>query len=88
MQVVNTTINRTVVTNYYGNTNVRDVTYANQQVPGAVIAVLAAAFAQSRPVNRETVRVSRDMMARAPVAAVAPIAPVHASVIGPAARAS
>jgi hypothetical protein len=80
----NTVINQADVASYYGNRNV-NVTYANQQIPGAVIAVLAAAFAQSRPVARETVRVSREMVARAPAAAVAPVAPVQASVVGPAA---
>jgi hypothetical protein len=84
VNVSNTVVNRTVVTQYYGNASPANVTYANQQVPGAVIAVLAAAFAQSRPVAKETVRASRDMLARAPVVAVAPVAPVHASVVGPA----
>ncbi|MBA3774648.1 MAG: FecR domain-containing protein, partial [Ramlibacter sp.] len=78
----NTVITQVNVTNYYDNRNVGNVTYANQQVPGAVVAMLAAAFAQSRPVARETVRVNREMVARAPVAAVAPVAPVQASVVG------
>lgn len=84
----NTVITQVHITNVYNNVNVTSVTYANQQVPGAVVAVLAAAFVQSRPVARETVRVSREMVARAPVAAVAPVAPVRASVVGPAAAPS
>jgi hypothetical protein len=84
----NTVVNRTVVTNVYNNTNVTNITYANQQIPGAVVAVLAAAFSQSRPVARETVRVTREMAASAPAVAVAPVAPAHASVVGPAAAPS
>jgi hypothetical protein len=78
----NTVINRTNITNVYSNTNVTNITYANQQVPGAVVAVLAAAFAQSRPVGRETVRVNQQMISRAPVTVAAPVAPSHASVVG------
>ena len=84
----NTAITQVNVTNVYNNTNVTNVTYANQQVPGAVVAMLAAAFVQSRPVARETVRVNSEVVARAPVAAVAPVAPVQASVVGPAAAPS
>jgi hypothetical protein len=84
----NTAINRTVVTTYYGNPNPPRVTYMNQAVPGAVIAVLAAAFAQSRPVHRETVTVTRDMITSAPARAVPRIAPVQASVLGAAAAPS
>src|SRR6185369_10558356 len=84
----NTVVNRTVVINVYNSANVMNVTYANQQIPGAVVAVLAAAFAQSRPVARETVRVTREMVASAPALAVAPVAPAHASVVGPAAAPS
>ena len=78
----NTVINRTNITNVYSNMNVTNITYANQQIPGAVVAVLAAAFAQSRPVGKETVRVNQQMIARAPVTVAAPVAPVHASVVG------
>ena len=78
----NTVINRTNITNVYSNTNVTNITYVNQQVPGAVVAVPAAAFVQSRPVARETVRVNQQMIARAPVVVAAPVAPVHASVVG------
>jgi hypothetical protein len=78
----NTAIDRTRVTNLYNTTNVTNVTYVNQQVPGAVVAMLAVAFAQSRPVAKESVRVTRDMAVSAPATVVAPIAPVHASVVG------
>ena len=35
----NTTVNNTTITNVYKNVNVTNVTYVNQQVPGAVIAM-------------------------------------------------
>jgi hypothetical protein len=78
----NTGINRTNITNVYNNTNVSNITYVNQQVPGAIVAVPAAAFVQSRPVAKEAVRVNQQMIARAPVVAAVPVAPVHASLVG------
>ncbi|MEO7391015.1 MAG: DUF6600 domain-containing protein [Ramlibacter sp.] len=78
----NAVIDRTVVTNLYNNTGA-NVTYANQQIPGALVAVLAAAFSQSRPVARETVRMSQEAVQSARAIAVAPVAPVQASVVGP-----
>jgi hypothetical protein len=83
----NTVVNNTVVTTIYNNRDNREqanVSYSNRQVPGAVVAVLAAVFAQSRPVARETVQMNRDAIARAQITAVAPVAPVHASIAGPA----
>ena len=53
----NTVINTTVINNYYNNTNVTNVVYANRQVPGAVVAVPTTAFVQSQPVSRAAVRV-------------------------------
>ncbi|ABE46215.1 DUF6600 domain-containing protein [Polaromonas sp. JS666] len=81
----NTIINTTNITNVYNNTNVTNVVYVNQQVPGAVVAVPTTAFVQSRPVAREAVRVTQDMVATSPVMAVAPLAPVRTSVLGAAA---
>ena len=78
----NTVINTTNITNVYNNTNVTKVVYVNQQVQGAVVAVPTAAFVQSRPVAKESVRVSQERAASTPVVALAPIAPVKASVIG------
>ena len=77
-----TVINTVNITNVYNNTNITNVTYVNQHVPGAVVAVPAAAFVQSRPVARESVRVTRDMATAAPVMAVVPFAPVRSSVLG------
>ena len=78
----NTIVNTTVINNYYNNTNVTNVVYANRQVPGAVIAVPTTVFAQSQPVSRSVVRVREEAIARAPVAVVPAIAPTERSVRG------
>jgi hypothetical protein len=78
----NTVINTSVVNNYYNNTNVTNVMYANRQVPGAVVAVPTNVFIQSQPVSRSAVRVTRDVYANAPVVAVAAVAPTQRSVRG------
>jgi hypothetical protein len=87
VNVSNTVINNTVINNYYNNTNVTNVVYANRRVPGAVIAVPATTFVQSQPVSRSAVRVSEDMMVKAPVTVVPHMAPTEKSVRGNAAQA-
>jgi hypothetical protein len=82
----NTVISNTVINNYYNNTNVTNVVYANRQVPGAIVAVPSAAFVQSQQVGRSAVRVTEQMVASAPVAVVAPVAPTQSSVRGAAAQ--
>ena len=84
----NTTINTTNITNVYNNVNVTNVTYVNQQVPGAIVAVPSTAFVQSQPVGRTAVRLSKEAIAKAPVTAVAAVAPVQVSVRGAAAPGS
>ena len=78
----NTTVNNTTITNVYNNTRVTNVTYVNQRVPGAVIAVPATAFAQSHPVAKAAIPVSKEAIAKAPVTPVASVAPVQTSVRG------
>jgi hypothetical protein len=82
----NTVINNTVINNYYDNSNVTNIVYANRHVEGAVVAVPATAFVQSQPVSRSAVRISRDMIARTPVAAAPSLAPTERSVRGAAAQ--
>ena len=77
----NTVISNTVINNTYNNINVTNV-YANQRVPGAVVAVPTTAFVQSQPVSRTAVRVSQDVMVRAPVTVVPVVAPTERSVRG------
>ncbi len=79
----NTVVNNTVVN--YSTTNITNVIYANQQVPGAVIAVPTTTFVQAQPVSRAAVRVSQQALASAAVAAVAAVVPTDKSVRGAAA---
>ena len=81
----NTVVNATVVRNTYNNIQVGNVVYANRQVTGAVVAVPASAFVQSLPVAKAARPMPREVVAGAPVAAAAPLAPSHKSVRGAAA---
>jgi len=82
----NTVISNTVINNTYNNINVTNVVYANQRVPGAVVAVPTAAFVQSQPVSRTVVQVSQEVVVRAPVTVVPVTAPTERSVRGNAAE--
>lgn len=82
VNVTNTVINTTNITNVYNNRGTTNVRYMNQQVPGAVIAVPTAAFVASQPVARTALRVPQAELVRAPVNAVAVIAPTPVSVRG------
>ncbi|MEP7157265.1 MAG: DUF6600 domain-containing protein, partial [Betaproteobacteria bacterium] len=75
----NTVVNTTVINNYYNNTNVTNVVYANR---ARVIAVPTATFVQSQPVNRAAVPVSRESHGNVSVAFAAPVAPTQQSVRG------
>ena len=85
------------VTNVYNTTNVTNITntttiinnpsatrvvYANQQVPGAVVAMPAQAFAQSQPVAKAAVAVPKEAAAKTPAAPAPAVAPVQQSVQG------
>ena len=80
----NAHVDRQAVTSYYDNRSA-NVTYANQQVPGAIIAMLAAAFSQSQPVARQTLRIAEHSGTRTLVMAAPPVVPQQVSVVGPAA---
>jgi hypothetical protein len=82
----NTVINTTVINNYYNNTNVTNVVYANRKVRGAVVAVPTTAFARSQPVSAAAVQVSQNVIASGPVEFVPPVVPTQTSVRGAAAR--
>lgn len=80
VNVTNTTVNTTVVNNYYNNvvvnkTNVTNVTYVNQRVPGAVTATSTQAFTTAQPVARNVVRVDERQIANAQVTARTPTLP-------------
>ena len=82
INISNTSVNTTVINNYYNNSNVTNVVYANREVAGAIIAVPTTTFVQSQPVSRAAVRVTREMVASAPLAIAAAIAPTQNSVRG------
>jgi len=82
----NTVVNNTVINNTYNNINVTNVVYANQRIPGAVVAVPTTAFVQSQPVSQATVRVSQEVMVKAPVTVLPQLAPTEKSVRGNAAQ--
>jgi hypothetical protein len=93
VNVSNTTVNTTVVNNYYNttvvnrnvtvNNNVTNVHYMNQGVTGAVTATSPQAFTSAQPVSRNLVAVNQREIATAPTAASAPaIVPPKQAVLG------
>jgi hypothetical protein len=88
VNVSNTVINNTNITNVYNNRDVSRVTFANQQVAGAVVTVPTTVFVQSQPVARAALRLPHDAVVRETVSAVANVAPTHVSVHGAAPQGS
>ena len=78
VNISNTTVNTSVVNNYYTNVvvnktvNITNVTYVNQRVPGAVMATSQQAFTSGQPVARNIVHVDNRELASAPVNAMTP----------------
>jgi hypothetical protein len=88
VNVTNTTVNVTQVTNVYNttivnnNTTINNVTYVNRNVRGGVTAVPQNAFATAQPVSRTAVVVNQSQIARAPVASRAAVSPDRQAVLG------
>jgi len=88
VNVSNTTVNVTQVTNVYNTTIINkttvinNVTYANRNVSGAVTAVPQQAFTSGQSVGRAAVTVNAREIAAAPVNARATVAPTSNSVMG------
>ncbi len=89
VNVSNTTVNVTQVTNVYNttiinnnNTTINNVTYVNRNVQGGVTAVPQHAFATAQPVARTAVVVNQSQMARGPVSARAAVSPASEAVMG------
>jgi len=88
VNVSNTTVNQTTITNVYNTTIVNNTTvvnnttYVNRTVSGAVTAVPQQAFAGGQPVARAAVVVSRQQIVAAPVSARVAVAPVQTAVLG------
>jgi hypothetical protein len=88
VNITNTTVNTTVVNNYYNTvvvnkTTVNNVTYVNQRVPGAVTATSTQVLTTSQPVARNVVRVDERQISRAQVNVRAPaVAPERQAFVG------
>lgn len=83
VNISNTTIvNNTYITNVYEN-RVANITYANRNRPGAVVAVPQTVFTSARPVSGNTMRIPQSELNRYGVRGEGPaIAPVRESVLG------
>src|SRR5712671_6578480 len=87
VNITNTTVNTTVVNNYYNNVvvnkNVTNVRYVNQTAPGAVTATSTQTFTSGQSVHNNIVRVNEREIASARVVTAAPsVAPTRQSVVG------
>jgi len=89
VNISNTTVNQTVINNYYNttivnkNVNVNNVRYVNQNVPGAVTATSGHAFTSAQAVNRNIVAVNQREINGAPIAVRAPaVVPPRQAVLG------
>ena len=90
VNVSNTTVNTTTVTNVYNttvvnnvnSTQVTNITYVNKTAPGAVTAVSESTFRTAQPVASATVTVNERQLAAAPVITRAEVAPTTNSVLG------
>jgi hypothetical protein len=89
VNITNTRVNVTQVTNVYNNVTVNhvtNVTYVNQQVTNSVTVVNHDTFVNARPVHENVVRVDARQIASAPVTheVARNIQPERQSVVGPA----
>jgi hypothetical protein len=88
VNISNTTVNVTTVTNVYNTTiinkttTITNVTYVNRSVQGAVTAVPQAAFASAQPVAKVAVAVNAQEIARAPISSRAAVPPSNQAVLG------
>ncbi|HXX00135.1 MAG TPA: DUF6600 domain-containing protein, partial [Candidatus Acidoferrales bacterium] len=88
VNITNTTVNVTKVTNVYNTvivnktTTINNITYVNQHVNNAVTVVSHDAFVNSRPVAQNVMKVEPHEIAAAPVSHVVAAEPVRTSVMG------
>jgi hypothetical protein len=88
VNITNTTVNVTQVTNVYNTTiinkttTITNVTYVNRGVQGAVTAVPQHAFASAQPVARVAVAVNVREIASVPISARATVVPAREAVLG------
>lgn len=88
VNVSNTTVNTTTITNVYNTTivnksaTITNVNYVNRSARNAVTVVPQQAFATAQPVARAAVRANPQQLASAPITARVPVAPTRQSVLG------
>src|SRR5215468_1328801 len=88
VNVTNTVVDTTTVTNVYNttivnqSTTISNVQYVNRNVQGAVTAVPQRAFASAQPVARNSVRVNERDLASGPVNVRAAVPPAREAVLG------
>ena len=88
VNISNTTVNVTQVTNVYNttiinkSTTITNITYANRNVQGAVTVVPQRAFAGAQPVAKAAVAVNAQQIASASIGTRAAVAPTRESVLG------
>ena len=88
VNISNTTVNQTTITNVYNttivnkNTTITNVNYVNRNVQGAVTAMPQRAFATAQPVSRNAVRVNSNEIARTPMSTRAAVSPSAQAVLG------
>ena len=88
VNITNTTVSVTRVTNVYNtvivnrSTTVNNVTYVNQHVNNGVTVVSHDTFVNARPVAGNVMRVDQRELAAAPVSHLARAEPIRTSVIG------
>lgn len=90
VNVTNTRVNVTQVTNVYNNVTVNkvtNITYVNQHVSNSVTVVSHDTFVNARPVAANVAHVDERQLASAPVTHQVQVQPVRASVLGPGAPA-
>ena len=88
VNITNTTVNVTKVTNVYNtvivnkSTTINNITYVNQHVNNGVTVVSHDTFVNARPVAQNVMRVDAKEIASAPVSHIAHAEPIRTSVIG------
>ncbi len=88
VNVTNTTVSVTKVTNVYNtvivnrSTTINNVTYVNQHVANGVTVVSHEAFVNARPVAQNVMRVDQREIAATPVSHFVAAEPIRTSVIG------
>jgi len=88
INITNTTVNVTHVTNVYNtvivnrSTTINNITYVNQRVTGGVTVVSHDTFVNARPVAQNVMRVDAREVIAAPVTRAVAVEPVRTSVVG------